>query len=201
MSASVIKLNLINDSDDTGNSEVVVFQKHNLDELAVAWRVIKHCGRGDHYPFTFPVALTVSASDSYGNFTPQLAAQNGQRFHLWPSKSGDILSYLDPASSPREIQLRNDLTQGAVNAQIFRDGKLLAVKTSILPGQQAAFQFKPTIWIGVVSRIEEGDVMNSAILCDVDAEIPLLGIASADIVMTGGGHAPFRFELANVQHS
>jgi hypothetical protein len=44
--------------------------------------------------------------------------------------------------------------------------------------------------------------MNSAILSMVNAELSLLGIASADIVMTGGGpgptSTPFQFNLANI---
>ena len=43
------------------------------------------------------------------------------------------------------------------------------------------------IWIGVVSQIEQGQVMNSAILSDINTEISLLGISRADIVMRGGG--------------
>ena len=75
-----IQLNFINKSNDTNNSEVVIFQKNvatNFDELAVAWLVIKYCGPGDNHPFTFPMSMQVGASDSYGNYTPQLEAQNG----------------------------------------------------------------------------------------------------------------------------
>jgi hypothetical protein len=61
---------------------------------------------------------------------------------------------------------------------------------------------KPTIWIGVVSQVEEGDVMNSAIISDINTELSLLGIASADIVMSGGGAGPsatpFMFTLENI---
>ena len=71
------------------------------------------------------------------------------------------------------------------------------------PGQKAVFAFKPTIFIGVVSEVAEGDVMDSAVISDINTEISLLGIASADIVMTGGGTGPdavpFAFNLENVQ--
>ena len=44
--------------------------------------------------------------------------------------------------------------------------------------------------------------MNSAILSDINTELSLLGIQSADIVMTGGGAGPqatpFEFTLENV---
>ena len=48
----------------------------------------------------------------------------------------------------------------------------------------------------------EGQPLNAAIVSSVNTEISLLGIASADIVMTGGGAGPgakpFVFTLQNV---
>ena len=201
-----IKLNFINDSNDVNNSNVVIFQKNagtSFDELAVAWQVIKYCGQGDNHPFTWPFASSVGASDSWGNYTPQLAAQPGQMFQMVLTPSGDQLQPAGPASSPQEIQVLNALNKGAINANIYKAGKLLAIKTGVAPGQKAVFQFKPTIWIGVASEIEEGEVMNNAIISNINTELNLLGIASADIVMTGGGAGagakPFQFTLQNVQ--
>ncbi len=47
--------------------------------------------------------------------------------------------------------------------------------------------------------------MNSAIVSEINTELSLLGIASADIIMTGGGAAgqgaqPFVFNLENIVH-
>lgn len=200
-----IQLNFINRSNDANNSEVVIFQKNaasSFDELAVAWQVIKYCGQGDNHPFKWPLASTVAASDSWGNYTPQMAAEPGQMFKMVLTPSGDQLQVAGPASNAQEIQITNDLPKGAINANVYKDGRLLATKTNVAPGQKAVFQFKPTIWIGVVSQIDQGDVMNSAILSNIDTEINLLGIVSADIVMTGGGSGanaqPFEFSLQNV---
>lgn len=200
-----IKLKLINHSNDTNNSEVVIFSKNvstNYGELAVAWQVIQNMGQGDYHPFTYATEVYVAASDSYGNFTPQLAAANGEKFHMILTSSGDELTADGQSASPNEITIANDLTKGAINAYIYRSGKLFAEKTGIAPGQEAVFEFKPTIWIGVASQVIEGQVMNSAILSQINTEISLLGIASADIVMTGGGTGPeaqpFQFTLENV---
>ncbi|MBK0116049.1 hypothetical protein IAE24_29300, partial [Delftia sp. S65] len=187
------------------NSQIVIFQKNvasDFEELAVAWRVIKYCGQGDNHPFTFPLGLQVGASDSYGNHTPQLEAQFGQQFQLSLSSSGDRLAPAGYGASSNEVQVLNSLPRGAINASCYKDGRLLAVKTAIAPQQKAVFEFKPTIWIGVVSQIEQGQVMNSAILGDINTEISLLGISRADIVMRGGGagagSTPFSFTLENV---
>jgi hypothetical protein len=201
-----IKLNYVNLSNDANNSEIVIFQKNvatNFSELAVAWQVIRYCGQGDNHPFTFPMSMSVGASDSWGNYTPQLAASNGDLFSMQLTPSGDVLQKTGTASSASEVQVYNGLAKGAISASIYKQGKLLAVKTSIAPQQQAVFQFKPTIWIGVASQVVQGQVMNSAIISKVNTEISLLGIASADIVMRGGGpgagSVPYTFNLENIQ--
>lgn len=200
-----IKLNFVNRSNDTNNSQIVIFAKNvstSYDELAIAWLVIQNCGQGDNHPFVYPSSMEVGASDSYGNFTPLLAAENGQLFHMTRSSSGDVLSLVGPGSNPREVQIRNDLTMGAINAAVYKSGRVYAQATSVAPGQMAVFEFRPTIWIGVASEIAEGQVMDSAIMSSVNTEISLLGVTSADIVMTGGGPgesaAPFQFNLENI---
>lgn len=201
-----IKLNFINRSSDTNNSTIVIFQQNvaeDFGEIAIAWQVIENCGRLDNHPFVYPLNFLVSASDSYGDYTPQLKAYDGQAFDMLKSNSGDVLQLSSiPAASAAEVEVRNQLMQGAINAYCYRDGKLLAAKTGLAPGQKAVFEFKPKIYIGVVSQIEEGDVMNSAIISQVNSEINLFGISSADIVMTGGGpgksSVTFNFTLENI---
>ncbi len=200
-----IKLNLINQSDDLNNSSVVIFQKNvatDFDERAVAWRVIRSCGQGDNHPFEFPIEFTVGAADGYGNTTPQMPAQFGQMFSMERTSSGDRLCLNGPSTNPTEVQVLNNLPKGAITANIYKSGRLLATKVAIAPQQKAVFQFKPTIWIGVASQVVEGEIMNAAIMCSVNTELSLLGVSSADIVMTGGGPGsnprPFQFNLTNI---
>lgn len=200
-----IQLNFINNSNDVNNSSVVIFQKNvasDVGELATAWLVIKNCGQGNNHPFIYPEVTTVGTSDAWGNYTPQLPAMFGQQFSLVRSPSGDSLTQTGASASPAELEILNNLSQGAINAGVYKNGALLLHATSISPQQKAVFQFKPTIWIGVVSQVERGQLMNSAILSSIDTEISLLGVASADIVMTGGGSGtsaePFTFSLENV---
>jgi hypothetical protein len=203
-----INLNFINQSNDTNNSQVVIFQKNtatNFDELAVAWKVIQNCGQGWNHPFTFSGQTFAAAGDSWGNHSPQMLAAAGQIFSVVATPSGDALQLTSESPDTQEIGILNGLQTGVINANIFMDGSLLATKTGVSPGQKAVFQFKPTIWIGVVSQITEGDVINSAILSQVNTEISLLGLKSADIVMTGGGpgpsSTPFIFTLQNVEYA
>jgi hypothetical protein len=167
--------------------------------------VVKNLGVQDHHPFTYPLRFDVSAGDSYGNFTPQMQAFDGQAYEMVLSRSGDVLQPAQtPSSSPLDVEVRNNLQTGGISANIYRDKKLLATKTNVSPGQKAVFRFKPRIFIGVVSQIEEGQILDSAIVQQVNTEIDLLGISSADIVMSGGGGGPnatpFKFQLANINH-
>lgn len=206
MTGNTINLKLINESNDRNNSEIVIFQKNvatSFDELAVAWRVIQNLGTGNYHPFTYTFDLQVSASDSFGNFTPHLPATPGSLFSMSKDLSGDVLGIAGKSTSPEEVQVLNALETGAINASCFRDGKLLALKTGIAPQQKAVFKFKPTLFIGVASQVQEGQVLDSAIVSNINTELSLLGVASADIVMSGGGpgagSTPFRFTLRNVQ--
>lgn len=198
-----IDITFINNSEDMNNSEVVIFQKNvatNFEEIAVAWRVIKNCGRNWTHQFAYPMDFEVAAADSYGNVSDKQNAENGQKWDVVYSNSGDVLQ-LDnnPASSYTEVEVKNTLSTGSIDAQIYKDGKLLATKTGVSPQQKATFEFKPTIWVGVVSQVAQGSIMNSAILSDINTEISLLGITSANLIMTGGGTGPkatpFKFTL------
>lgn len=203
-----ILLNLIDRSNDANNSSVVIFGKDvttNTDEIAIAWQVIKNLGQGFNHPFTYDLGVSVSASDSYGNYSPLIAAENGNAYGMTLGASGDVFAHIGEAADPTSVEVANHLPKGAMNAQVYRSGKLFATKTNMSPGQKAVFRFKPTIWVGVVSQVEEGDVMTSAILSDINTELSLLGIASADIVMTGGGpgpnSTPFTFNLENIKYA
>lgn len=201
-----IQLNFVNHSNDTNDSTVVLFQKNiaiGFDELAVAWKVIEHCGRGDHHRFEFPMGLQVGASDSHGTRTPLLDASEGQMYEVVETPSGHMLVAAGRASFVHEIQVRNGLTRGAIDAIIYRSGNPLAVKTSVAPMQKAVFAFNPTLWIGVAYEVRQGEIISSATVSSINTELSLLGIASADIVMTGGGPGanatPLSFNLQNIR--
>ena len=73
------------------------------------------------------------------------------------------------------------------------------------PGDRHSFNFPkalgPTIWIGVAPQAAEGRPP-TAIVSSINTQLSLLNVASADIVMEGGGPGansqPFTFSLANV---
>jgi len=202
-----IKLTFKNESQEVRNNTIVIFQKNvaeSYDEIAVAWKVIKNCGIGDYHPFTYPLEFMVGATDSNGNYMPPQAATIGDMFEVVMERSGHILRKgSQPATSPTEVEVKNNLPMGSISATIYRNGKLLALKKIVNPQEKAVFEFLPKIWIGVAPDIEEGSVMDSPVIQTINTELDLLGISSADIVMTGGGSGseatPFKFSLQNVK--
>ncbi|AWA30756.1 hypothetical protein HYN48_12060 [Flavobacterium magnum] len=195
-----LQLNLINRSQDANNSQIVIFQQNEADsyeEIAVAWRVIENCRTGDSYPFRFPMQYIVGANTSDGNYVPTQYAVAGEAFNV----TGETQYALDfcrrGPEEPQSIQVNNNLNEN-IDVNIYKDGRLLAVKSDVNPSGAAVFEFKPTIWIGVTSNITEGEIMNSAIIANINTELNLLGIAKANIIMTDGGSVTdnqFQFTL------
>ena len=202
-----IQLNFINNSNDANNSQIVIYQQNMAvsDAPPVAWLVVKRCGSGENHPFTFPQQMKVSTGDADGNHTPQLPAQPGELFHAVRNPSGDGLRAVGAGPSATEITVENQQPTDSVSAHIYKDGKLLAIKTSIAPQQKAVFEFKPTIWVGDAPEAVQGKAMNAAQMPLYPTEFSLLGVASADIVMTGGGGGPeataLQFTLENVVYA
>jgi len=204
-SVTDIQLTFINQSTDANNNDIVIFQKNvatSFNQLAVAWKVVSASSVGGN-PVTFPMTtLAAGASDSFGNYSLMKPAQHGQMFAAVHTPTGiDLRPAATPAGA-NEITVTNGMAQGSINASIYRDNRLLAIQTGIPPQQKAVFAFNPTIWIGMVPHIVEGQVMDSAVQATINTELSLQGIASADIVMTGGGKGPtatpFTFTLQNV---
>lgn len=198
-----INLRVINQSNSVNPLDILIFQKNSagvFDETAIAWKVIQNLSQNDSDDVLYAYNLTLSAQDTYGNFSPSFVAQIGQNYTATNTISGFALISTGDASSPNEIQVTNDL-ESTINALLFRTG-LLTAKLAILSNQSSSFQFRPTIWIGIVSGVTQGDTIDSTIISSINTEISLLGIKSADIIVTGGGAGPsatpFSFSLSNI---
>lgn len=200
-----IHLNFVNRSNDTNNSNIVIFQKNesgDAHDVAIAWTVIRNCGPGSHHPFVYPVMTGIGYGDSDGNYTAEMLATPGMSFVAERTTSGDIIRPLGKARDPAVVELVNSLPHGMIEAQIYKANRVIIHQTGIAPGQTAGFQLAPSLSVAVVSQVEQGEVMNSAIVSTANFEFALIGIASADLVMTGGGAGPkatpFSFALENV---
>ena len=199
-----IEITFINNSDDMNNSNVVIFQKNmaaDIDSKVVAWKVIKNCGRNWSHKIIYPTQFEVAVADSHGNNSNLHTATNSQKWAVILSPSGNVLK-LQPesAANPDEVEIANNLETGAINAQIYKSGSLLAIKTGISPEEKGTFKFQPEIYVGVISQIEEGQEINPAIIEGFTQKFSLFDITKANLIMTGGGidpeATPLVFELA-----
>ncbi|MFO0589328.1 MAG: hypothetical protein U0441_17455 [Polyangiaceae bacterium] len=203
MTTGSLRLTLVNQSNDANNSTVLIFQRNAVagpEETPVAWEVIENLGRGWTHVVNYEFDLAVGVTDSYGNASSQLPAAPGQLFSVYSSAAGNEIKPVGSVpNNSSEIWIRNDLSAGATSACIYRNGKLLATKTGVAPGQSAAFRFNPTIYIGALAQWQAnpGQVLDSAILSTVNHQISLAGITgAATILMSGGGPGrPFIFTL------
>ncbi len=192
----------------SSNTNVVIYQQNmasRAGNFAVAWQVITNSTPRSSFPFAFSLNLTVGATDGFGNATPMLPANSGQLFSVAQTTSGNVLALTGPTVNKASIQVRNNLQIGNINANLYRNGNLLATKIGIAPGQKAVFQFVPTLWIGLMPQVIQGEIINAAILQSVNTQLALTGLASADIIMTGGGTGttaqPIKFTLANTKQA
>lgn len=198
------QLTFINQS-ESPSSNVVIFQKNTASragQIAVAWQVIENSVPGSSYPFVYQSAVELAAADSFGNATATIPANNGQLYRVYDAGLGNEIEGAGSVVNQESIQVRNDLQIGNISVVLYRNGGIIAMKTGIAPQQKAVFQFKPTIWIGVVSQVQAGDLINQAILSQINTELSLLGIEKAKIIMTGGGLGttarPYQFKLADI---
>jgi hypothetical protein len=200
-----VELNFINRSENGHQCEVLFFQRNainDLGETVIAWKRIRFCGRDCNHPFVLSTHFEINCSDSFGNHGPRLAAEAGNRFVRVSNHGRSMLQYGTRSPSSRDIQVKNAAERGAVNVNLFSSGRLLARKSSVVPGQKAIFEFDPVLWVGVAAEVDEGGAIESAILNDTNQKLFLHGVRRADIVMTGGGggtHArPYEFSLERV---
>lgn len=135
-----IEITFINNSEDMNNSSVVIFQQNvatNFDERAVAWQVIKNTGRGQTHHFTYPLEYTISAS----NTQMQLPAQNNHLYEVIEENSSSMLvSQADKGENNKGYTLVNNLPNEIVDADVYKDGRLIAKVPLVAPQQKAIIE-------------------------------------------------------------
>jgi hypothetical protein len=88
-----------------------------------------------------PPTFQISASNDLNEFG-RLVANFGQAYHVILDSSGFVLKPSGAATSPKEIEVRNDLRQGAIDAHFYIDGQKVATSHSRPPGHKAKFGWK-----------------------------------------------------------
>lgn len=89
-----------------------------------------------------PPTFQISATDKWGNESRPISAHFGKSYHMVLTQSGNVLEPGGMATSPKEVEIRNDLMRDAIDAHFYINGQKVATSSSIPPGQKAKFWIK-----------------------------------------------------------
>ena len=199
-----IRLTFLSRSPASRDSVIVLFQKNARPVPGgseIAWKTIRHCGYGYSHPVAFPAQLEICTGDEFGNYSPRMRVTGGDHFSVMPTHLGRRLAIRRRSPGGTEVEVRNELRQGALDINVFRDSRLLWRRRSLPPQQRTMFSFPPSLWIGAIPGARQSEPLRAHAAAAPPTLLSLRGVASADIVMTGGGSgpdaAPITFSLEN----
>jgi hypothetical protein len=185
-----MQLTFLNQLADGGDADVVLFQQLGLPGAPcqpVVWKAIRHCGRDCSHPFRYAAEVELGVIDAYGNHTPRIAAGAGGRYRYASLAVGRQLQVAGHDGGSDLLLVRNELPRGAIRALLSKAGRALAVSQPVAPQQIAGFRLgPPVLWIATAHCLAEGQAVPAALVAQATA-LPLAGLASATIVLRGGG--------------
>ncbi|MGH1387828.1 hypothetical protein [Kordia sp.] len=198
-----IQITYINKSMNKDLPTVFVFTKNEtptFDTLkeGIAWRTIPDIGRGSASSFVFPLDTEVDATWNDGiNRTQVLPANIGRRYTVSKDETGVVLQANGNASDTKSIDVNNDINiQNGISASLYKDGKLMLSKKIVGYGQKATFVLKPKLYWGIASEIQEGELLNSAVLnTDHFFEMNLEGVSEAVVSLNGNAEDGYMFKI------
>lgn len=197
-------LRFVNLSDDGGSSNIVFFQKNGaaIRDFSIAWRVVRRCGYRNYCPIPYSWDTDINMVDWNDNHSKRQKAGQGDVFHITPQRHGKRLSAVEKNGHPTQVWVQNCLSLGALHVNLYRSGHLVAQQRNVIPEQWAKFELSHWLYVAVIPGIQQGAAIPMEYLSAPATEFCLHGIASADIVMHGGGQGrdatALRFEMANV---
>lgn len=218
-----ISITLVNKTNTTMNTRFVIFPKNiaeNRDNLKPAWKVFGELDQGGSVVCSIPTHMYVGSrkcsSSAHARICATIepvSAKTGSLYGIMVNQMEACVKKVGYASARNEIQVRNDVRDEVVNADLYLSEKdslpewsaglpVPAASTRLESGETGAFELEPTIFIGVSWTAREGDILEDNELFHL-TEIPLLGIKSADVIATGGGKdyadTPIHFGLENIK--
>jgi hypothetical protein len=169
--AKEIKITYTNKSMNKDLPTVFVFTKNEtptFDTLkeGIVWRTLPNIGRGSSSSFIFPIETEVGATWNDGmNKTKKLLSTIGKRYTVSKNDAGIVLEAKGNASNSRSIDVNNNTNlSGGISVSFYKDGKLMLKKKIEKYGQKETFVLRPKLYWGIASQIQEGELINSAVL-------------------------------------
>ncbi|MEM8963129.1 MAG: hypothetical protein AAGD38_16715 [Acidobacteriota bacterium] len=186
---------------------VILFQidRQSPHRLPLVWRLIQHCGYECTHPFIFSSVLELMAFDSWGNCVVHEQLTTPSQVDLYSGRIGGTTASVEPAA---RTVVTNRKKEGTVHVFLARDGRAVTPWHTLAPDESTTFALDSTLAIVPWQGLRIGEEVPPAVI-DL-ARLPgytfnLLGIASAQLLMLGGGWGAtatrFRFHLHNVRTS
>lgn len=198
----VFEYKVVNSTNDSTPKKIIIILKSvagSFDESGVqAWKTLMFNGSANELKyFNFSGEYTIKAEGiSHG-----IEAVRGKRYQV--NQAGTGLELLGNASSVNEYQFKNN-TSNNLTVSILKDKNKIET-TTVTPNQIKAWQFNTTFWIAAFSTDTDTSGSIEELLPEVNTQINLMGVRSADVVMTGGGAGPsaqpISFSLQNIVYS
>ena len=199
-----VKITYINESENHDNPQIVVFSKNMfptsdpLEDL-IAWYVLRDIGKGSSSSFVFPIESGVQATWEGCNKTRTLESEIGRQYTVEKDDTGIVMVAGGDATDPKVIEVNNNVNVfGGIEAQLCKNGKVMMTKHLAGPGQKASFVLHPKLHWGILSKVEEGQPLNSAELNTDDFfEQDLAGVSEVDVVLRGNAKDGYQFFIEN----
>ena len=136
-------LRFINNSSVDQREKIIVFQKNIsnvLEERAVAWNVLPILPKGSQQILRIPTESQFQIRDFIGNYSKQILAKPGIRYKFRNHISGDHFTISETELAQKDdIKIVNMLASGPIDMDLYKDGKLLAFSSMVIPGDQVSF--------------------------------------------------------------
>lgn len=215
-----VVLTLQNGRLDGVASQVVLFKRNSAaaaEDVVVAWKVIR-CPAGAHARVVVPFAQQIGVYDPRGAHAGVDDAHAGDVFNIAPgaidaagqaaapvlgrvaglaADSGAAAKQaLLSSLGPNMVGVRNATPDRALDVVLYKDGRPLCRHNALAPGAAAQFEVLPYLHVAVCQGLVEGAPVDAATLAAA-TRISLLGLKSADLVLTGAAE----FQLRNPRFS
>jgi hypothetical protein len=140
---------------------------------------------GQTFVVNFNRALYMTASQGEEVF-PMIRVTPGRKYHI----SGGELADNGAASGGSAVDFQNDTGSGVL-VTLYKDARVFA-EITVSSSSTYSFQYQSRLWMGAFDGLED-----ELDFSDINTEMSLLGIKSADVSITGSSE-PYSLSLTNI---
>ncbi|MDB5959322.1 MAG: aromatic ring-opening dioxygenase LigA [Massilia sp.] len=205
-----VVLTVLNRRRDGATSQLVLFKKNSAaaDDPVLAWKVLR-CPAGQEARVVVPFSQQVGVFDPRGSHAGLESASAGDCFEVADARRAGSGGAAAPllgrtqdhlaAIGPNMVGVHNGTSDGVLDVVLYKDGRPLCRQGALAPGTTIVFEVLPYLHVGLCAGVAEGAMLDAATVAAA-MRISLLGLKSADLILTGGAGEE-KFNLVNQRFS